>query len=356
MGRRRMKRAVLCGAISVVGCADSNLTDGGTDVSPDRVNIGALTFDYVVNALTIDDTDGVDVAHTGFNVDGLFSGPTDADGCNHADFFSLHDRDQHRPSGCAMGSAGCAGGVDNQLPTIINSVQAAAMGMDLRLMLAEQVRTGSITLLIRVSGVDDIANDPAVSVRIWEGYAEFTDCGAAFSGNAEYSVSIASLRTGGTNIDTDASFNFPGSIVDGRLVVSTATGMLRVPLPEITGTRVNLDLNQVQVRLSLAPDGTHGTNGDIGGFVLGNTLVATRATGLPPEFLDAAYRVIAAVVDVRLRGTTVCTDLSNLDMPQLGGISMGFGFSTVRARIRPTAVQARTPGTCGTQSMDGGRG
>jgi len=346
---------VCVAAIGVVGCAASVGNDGGTDTNADTARAPPATYDYVVSALTIDDSDAFEIAHTGFNIDGLFSGPTDADGCNHEDYFSLHDRDQHRPTGCAMGSAGCTEGVDNQLPTIINSVQAAVMNRDLRMLIADDLRAGSLTILVRVSDVDDLENDPAVNVRIWQAYPEFSDCGTAFSGSAEYSVSTASLRAGGTNIDTDASFNFPGAIVGGRLIVSTETGTLRVPLPEIMGVRINFDLLRAQVRLSLSADGMRGTDGDIGGYVDGNVFAAAF-TRLGTDIGGVRDSILLGVIDIRLPGMTTYVDRSNPMGPQFGGISVGMGLSTVRARIRPTAAQARTPGTCGAQSTDGGRG
>ncbi len=355
MLRRKMMLGLVCGALGAFGCGGTTDTDGGADGGGDTIQTGGMTYDYVVNALTIDDSDAVEMAHTGFNLDNLFSGPTDADGCNHEDFFSLHDRDQHRPSGCAMGGAGCVGGVDNQLPTVINSVQAAVMNMDLRMLLGNQIRSGSVSILIRVADVNDLANDPSVNVRIWQGFPQFADCSTAFSGSAEFSVSSASLRTGGTNIDTDASFNFPGSIVNGRLIVTTGTGMFRLPLPEIMGATINLDLNAAQVRMTLSADGMRGTNGDMGGWVAGNALVEA-VTRLAPDFRSAVEAILSGVVDVRLMGMTQCVDRTGMT-PQFGGISMGLGLTTVRAVIRPMAATARSMGTCGFSSgSDGGRG
>ncbi len=356
MLHRNLMLGLFCGSLGAFGCSGTPEVDGGTDTGGEVNQPPGMTYDYVVRTLTIDDSDAVELGHTGFNVDGLFSGPTDADGCNHEDFFSLHDRDQHRPSGCAMGTAGCTAGVDNQLPTVINSVQAAAMGMDLRMVLADQIRNGGVSILIRVADVNDFVNDPSVNVRIWQGFPEFADCSTAFSGSAQYSVSSASLRAGGTNIDTDASFNFPGSIVGGRLIVTTGTGTFRLPLPEIMGARINLDLNQAQVRLSLSNDGMTGTNGDMGGYVSGNALVAA-VIAIVPDFGPAVEAILSGVVDVRLPGMTMCVDRSNPTMTQFGGISMGLGISTVRATIRPAAASARTMGMCGfTAAGDGGRG
>ncbi len=351
MSLRALRSGLVCGALCGIGCSGTRAGDGGTDGGAEVAQPGGRTYDYVVRTMTIDDNDSVEVAHTGFNVDGLFSGPMDADGCNHPDFFSLHDRDQHRPSGCAMGGAGCVGGVDNQLPTIINSLEAAVMRTDLRLLLRLQIPS-IVVLLIRVADVNDISNDASVHVRIWRGYPEFADCSAAFSGNAEYSVSSASLRMGGTNIDTDATFGFPGSIVDGRLIVTTRTGVFRLPLPEIMGVQINLDLNQTQVGLSLSPDGMTGTNGDIGGWLAGNSLLA----GVSGDFVSAVAAMIAPLVDVRLPGMSVCVDRT-MGTPRFGGISMGIGISTVRANIRPNAAASRTRGMCGASTDgDGGPG
>jgi len=99
-----------------------------------------------------------------------------------------------------------------------------------------------------------------------------------------------------------------------------------------------------------------GTNGDMGGYVSGNALVAA-VIAIVPDFGPAVEAILSGVVDVRLPGMTMCVDRSNPTMTQFGGISMGLGISTVRATIRPAAASARTMGMCGfTAAGDGGRG
>src|SRR5438105_14614295 len=76
------------------------------------------TYDFVFSALTIDPNDGSPAA--GFNLDGFFSSSGDPAACGVADRQSDLDLDQNL-GGCSPGAA-CQGGVDNQLPGIVSSV------------------------------------------------------------------------------------------------------------------------------------------------------------------------------------------------------------------------------------------
>ncbi len=315
-------------------------------ILPDVIT-GGPTYTFVASRLTIDATDAPEVAHTGFNVDGLFSGPTDADGCNHEDFFSLFDRDQHSPSGCAMGATPCTGGVDNQLPTVIGALEAVA-GSDPRMILAGEVTNNRFAVLVQLSSVDDPVNDSSIGIRVFIGYPTFTTGCTSVAADREYSVSAASLRPGGTG-PSDALIAVPGAIVGGRVITTTpVAGGLPFPLPIGAGLTLDVSLHALQVRFDLASTLDRGTNGNLGGWAPGNELV-DAIDRIAPGFREAVEAILAGVVDVRLPGMTTCVDRTTPTMPQFGGASMGLGAQLVRARVSTTTPVAARPavGTCG---------
>ncbi len=307
------------------------------------------TTDLVIDQLMIDESDAVEVPHTGMNLDGLFSGPTESEGCNHQDFFSATDLDQNRPSGCFPGRPGmwvpgCLGGVDNSLPTIVNSIEAATMRPGVRIALQTQVRTSRRIILVRVSAPGDAMVNSRVRVTVVAGFATFRDCNVAFAGDAEYAIDRRSLRAGGAGL-SDATFSFDARIVAGRTVeTGFYAAAFTAPLAALSPGIDDLPMHTARLRLTLDATGAH--DGVLAGVVPGNAWVDAIAIRAP-DFRAAIEAILAGVVDIREPGMTACVERTVPGMPRFGGISVGYGFHAIRARISDRVLDAPLAGMCG---------
>jgi hypothetical protein len=363
--RRINYLGLIAGTISAFGmaCSDPPVTpDGG---GGDTGGTPGQTFTYVIDNLSIDMTDNPDVPHTGFNLDNLFSSDIDAMGCTHADYFSTTDNDQHCSAvtnemctvtpntGCARTATGCKGGVDNQLPTLANTVQTA-LSTDIRMTIADTIANNSLALLIRVSDVNDTMNDSSVRVAIYRAFPTFNAGCTAVAANREYSVDSSFLSAGATNIDTGATVAFDGSIVNGRLQVRAggSSGVFNLPI-SFSGYTLNLPLNQVQFRGNVSA--TEIATGNLGGWVGGEEVI-TAVRMIAPSYEAVVRGVIGGLVDIQVQG--IC-DGSAMMPPRYGGIAVGFAVHAIPATISTTTPIATTQaaGTCGyTAPGDGGAG
>ncbi len=186
---------------------------------------------------------------------------------------------------CAAGSAGCTGGVDNQLPAVVDALGQFMAGLDVGALLSTQINEGGLILLARVSDVNGTLGptlcDDSVTIRLYLGYPMFSNCANVQMPNQMYAISASSV----TNPMDPASalIQFQGRIVNGRLRVVPSAAMadrpsLSIPLP-ISGVQgLSLDLYNTQLRVTMNADGT-GSNGNLGGFILKRDLL----TALSPR-------------------------------------------------------------------------
>ncbi|MBY0400738.1 hypothetical protein K2X89_10610 [Myxococcota bacterium] len=95
---------------------------------------------------------GLEVA-PGFDLDGIASSRTDpgANACVHEDLAS--------PSG--------EGGIDNQLWSVLGCIKGYARGNTIDEFARANIREGQRTILVRLTGVDDLVNDDAVELGIY---------------------------------------------------------------------------------------------------------------------------------------------------------------------------------------------
>jgi hypothetical protein len=365
---RRNYLALVGGLVAAMaaGCSGGPTpnSDAGPEAGPDASGPGR-TYTYVLNSLTIemDDTPGSKLS--GFNLDELFSTDAEESGCNHEDFYAKYNEDQDQNcatvnaegrctaspnEGCAPG-ANCRGGVDNQLPTIVNAI-GQFVDNDIRQAVRDTINQNKLALLVRISDVHDLQNDNAVRVRIYRAFPTFdTDCNNVVAGRT-YQIDRAALRAGGSTID-DAEFSFDGEIVNGRLRVKAgADNVLNIPLPEVMGTRLNLPLRATQLRVSLTE--TEGRSGNLGGWVAGADLLRTVQMAAP-DFATQAETLIGAMIDIKAGMPPVCFDASSTPR-RYGGIGAGLALTMVEARIDETTPIAdmQRAGTCGTTTADGG--
>jgi hypothetical protein len=340
----------------------SNPTDGGGGME--------RTLTYVINDLTVDETPADELTPiAGFNLDGRHSSvettPPTPNSCEKPDSPSRLDQDQNCPMAmvdamtgrcmsmtamCAPG-AGCRGGVDNGLPAILDAIGAAASAqfpMGLRPELRNQIRSNSISLVVRVTGVNDLTADDSVTVKVYTGYPTRTTMCDSVVTDGEYAIAADSLNTA-TDIES-AKITFPGRIVGGRLIVSMP-GMFPLPLPDIMGARLNLNLTNAQLRVNLTATG--GTAGNLGGSFNGSQLL-TAIQMLAPDFAMQAIMIIGGFVDIERDG--ICSMRMAMP-PRFGDIGVGLGFTLTTARTTAMSATARPAGACGgstTTPTDGG--
>lgn len=329
---------------------------GGMMTAPPR------TYTYVLNSLSVDMGDDPMVAHTGFNLDNLYSDGTQEADCAHEDFFSTLDRDQNcmgamngmcaagaMNMGCMGGTAGCQGGVDNQLPTLANTIETVA-STDVRAEVASALNNHQFSLLVRITDVNgDISptlNDDSVTLKLYIAYPTYSNNCTSVTGGREFVIDQGSVM--GSDIEA-AVYSFPGSIVNGRIRVRAGAGgqPFNLQLPEVMGTRISLPLRNIELRASLNADGT-AAGGNLGAFVAGSDVVNIVAMAAP-MFRDQVETAISGLIDVQVMG--VCYD--RMSMPRrYGGIGVGLGFTTVPATVRAMnpVVMARPAGVCGSSS------
>ncbi len=343
----------------LAGCSSpsSGPIDAAADAPAEVAPPPPRTLTFVIDQLTIDLSDSPDDPHTGLNLDDLYSTDIDPLGCTHRDYYSLYDNDQHCaaasgehctvPPGCSQTDPGCIGGVDNQLPTLANTIRTAA-SFDIRPALSDSVAQSRLVLLVRVGDVNDLINDPSVGVSIYRGNPTFgSDCASVLPGR-EYAVDSASL-IGGTDVDVNARVRLSGSIVDGRLRIRAVDSASSVELPiAVGGSSLQFQMRALQLRANIADDGL--SNGSFGGWVKGDDFFTPCCFQCCD--LNVMRAVIGGLVDVQLDG--LCDGSANTP-PTWGGISLGFGIHAVRATIAPMIANGPMPGTCGYVVPDGGR-
>jgi len=321
-----------------------------------------MTLDFAIRTLTIDDSDAAESAHTGFDLDHLCSGPTDADGCNHEDFFSPFAEFNyvpHRGLGCAVPGANCVGCVDNQLPTATNSLQAALGNYDVRADVRRRIVGGSIALVLRIADVDSLDNDTSVRVALYDAFPLEEDCDRLTASGARYAVHTRSLRIGGSDIDRDATQTFDGRIESGILITEASRSVLRLPWTgDSHGRAIDLALRESRLRMTLVEGGGRGDDGMIGGWMDGaEALRSTSRFVLDCAALPWVEAIVSGIVDVRMPCQDVCIDRTDPQSSRFGGISTAYVFTAMRATIAPNPRSQRPPGTCGSMPVtDGGTG
>ncbi len=205
------------------------------------------TRTYVISALTV--PDGSDGNAAGFNLDGLNSGDVyEGDTCaeQELDYGSTTDPDQV--------------GVDNSLIEVLGAVGTVVDDFDVNESLREQITSGSLLLLLEVSGIDSFRYDDAVSVQIRLGAvpagATLGVTGGVLDAGQAYDVAM----------ELGAAVN--GDIYDGRVRVTAQ--MLNINIT-LEGMSLELRISSPQIRFDISETGL--TNGQIGGTVTLDDLI-----------------------------------------------------------------------------------
>jgi hypothetical protein len=272
----------LAAALVGVGCGGDDDGGGGGDMCDT-----GETYLFVASVIDIGQADptGDPNIVPGFNLDGITSDDTDPMGCFKTDFNS--------------GPPDNIEGVDNQLGPILAALEGS---FDVSGSIADAIADGSIALMMKVSNVDELANDSCVTVEILLG--EVPGGGAPMLGGD-------GLLVPGQTFDIDSRSvgmaTFEGAIVNGRVQGGPVAIPLAVPLDETT--TLTLNIANAEVRFNIG-DGTSVNTGVIGGGLdIEETLTAiTMAVMDVPEML--ARTLLENQADLAPDSTGQCRSVS----------------------------------------------
>lgn len=273
------------------GGGDTSITvDGGDTGTGDMCDTGDTMF-YVANVLDVGQSDptGDPNIVPGFNLDGIVSDGTDAEGCLHMDFTSPPPDNEP--------------GVDNQLGPILSAVGSS---LDVSGTIAENIADGSLLILMEVENVDNTMNDGCVTLNLFLGQIPAMGMPVDADGDG--------LIDAGQTIDIDPAslvggeplVSVQGQIVNGRLSAGPVDISLNIP---ITDTTLALNIRSAQVRLSFT--GENITAGIIGGALNVDETVTTIVAIDPDTIPEALARsVLNAQADLEPDAAGACTAVS----------------------------------------------
>ncbi len=309
---------------------------------------------FALDRLTIEPTGAT--TRAGFNLDGIFSVAGTPRSCSQADFASALDQDQNQASAavdpmtgrstgvsspCAVGAT-CRGGVDNVLPAIADFVGTSA-GQDVRVNSQRMIDSGELAFIVRISGVDDLMNDPSVTMRVYQAFPTFSTGCTSVLPDREYAIAQSSLVAGATSIE-QARFSVRASIVGGRLIPRSGSTL---PLPVAPGVAV--DVLSTILRANVSE--TALTSGNLGGYARGSQFY-NAVVMMNPTLAPLAAIAIGQFVDLEepipMPGGAAgfCARTSRTP-PEFGNLGIGATFSAVRATIAMAPTATRPLGACG---------
>ncbi|MBL8682415.1 MAG: hypothetical protein JNK05_24830 [Myxococcales bacterium] len=348
--RARFLRALALAGVALVGCGSKT----GLKVPP-----GTATF--VVTQVFIGDTppDNVTPA-AGFNVDGLFTRENipmaSIGGCFKHDSPSYFDPLENCPleslnavegtcavsSGCSRPAA-CAGGVDNYLPAVLDAIGSTlpvVVPTGLRGVIRDAFLARQSAVIVRVTGIDDVENDPHVTLFVYEG-RRVDEC-ADVGDNRRYAVLTSSVRD--RDLDRPVIAPLPASIRGGR-VVPVRGATTTIPLSYFAPAEWLSAVSQLEnARLSFSIDERGNGAGNIGGSVRGEALLRAVRTLLPER---SATAIVGGFADIAVATSTglVCFDRTATP-PRLGDLGVGMLFALRRIDLDREPVDATPQDAC----------
>lgn len=302
MDCRKLALTIAGGALALYGCGgDTGMPDGYTFPERDYVcqegaaqpcettveahteadrthvegggpELSSSTLTFVVNLLSIPSPTDMS---PGFNLDQLDSrepaSDAEADCEHHAmDYVSTTDPDHV--------------GVDNALAGLLSILG------DLDSTLAEQISSGSVLLLIEVTGVDSIEYDSQISLQLYRGQVPGGGMPTlGDDGRLAPDQTFEVMETLGSPVD--------GDIFDGRVRASVSALPLSL---NVMGATVSLTVGSPEVRFDIAAadDGslTLG-NGSIGG-ILTHDDISMAVNMINPDFVSTVESVWPTYADI----------------------------------------------------------
>lgn len=223
----------LAAALALAGCTVESETIK-EEPKPGVTQAGVLTF--ATFARVIDDAANI---AEGMNIDGIDSSMGDVETCGMLDYTS--------PDG--------EKGIDNQFGGLMPTIEKFVGSENIGQLLATAIANGQLLVLLAVDDVDDVKDDPEVTVRIAAGTGiPLLDASGKF----------ITYQTFGVDRDRAPVSKLKGRIKDG--VVEFGPGDAILPV-RVLDALFNLELHGALGRIQLAPD-------EQGGGVAMNGMVA----------------------------------------------------------------------------------
>lgn len=298
---------------ALLGCAggggDSGRGDSGRDgaTNPDATvdapmstrpadPPGDETYDYVVRILATGDGDTDAMVAPGFNLDGVVSRAGDPMGCRQADW-------------TAPIAFGGYEGVDNQLPLILEAAaenDPDGMPNDVNAQLADEVGSGDVVILFRLSRVGSLENDGLVELALyvglpWSGASPPEQEEVRFDGETRMAHRGGQTWVVDPASVIDGDLSMPRTVFrdawiqDGRLFTSPESFSIRLSVRrefviELDSARTEAFVSETQL-----------SNMVIAGYATKDEIFRTLATFDPDfetEFGDLARIVLDSIADI----------------------------------------------------------
>lgn len=216
----------------------------------------------------------------GFDLDQHVSSAGDDEGCGHAD---LSDPD---------GEVGIDSAFSGLVPALEASEAGAVGGL-----IQDSIENGELLLLVEVSGVDDLAYDECVDVRVVRG------------------TGTPLIGTDGTVLDGQTFAPLPGTeiaevgcvpLVDG----SVRAGPFALTLDlQVLDVELSFGMTDAWLRLDLAADGRTGW-GYFGGAVPNEDILVIVAEDDLADLRDLVTSLVTVAADLRPNDAGTCDALS----------------------------------------------
>ena len=293
----RLLSIIAAVGLSLLGCSESRSRGGGPGGPTFRVDSGVTTMDdgggggtagatheYVIQVLNIGQADpaGDPNIVAGFNLDARVSDDADPESCYHADFTSP-------PPDNEMG-------VDNQMGPILASVGSS---LDFEGSITTSIADGTLIMLVRVSGVDDVTSDEAIVVELWQG--------ATTSGGAPMLDATGRLAAGQSFVPTTMVGSWPGFISFGRARVATSD--VPIALPLMDASTLSIVLRRGELRFDMAT--ARLSRGVIGGALDVDETVGALVAVAPDSIPESLARsILEGQADLMPDVTGTCQEVS----------------------------------------------
>lgn len=222
----------------------------------------------------------------GVDVDDRVSDAKDDATCDKVDFTS--------PDGVV--------GIDNQFGTLLPVIENIVGKENVTQLLAAAIANGQLLLLVSLEGVDDVSNDPHVTVRFAAGK------GAPLIATDGTYVPYQSL-----GVDTTTA---PESTLDGKIeggVLTAGPGEAVIPV-RVLDAKFNLDMHSTHVRAKLTRDELGGgvaLEGAIGGgLVITDFDAIVKSLNVDDALVSTATALIGKTADLARDDQGVCRQVS----------------------------------------------
>jgi hypothetical protein len=297
------ERDFACEAGAAQPCATTvEVNTDAERTAAEGTELDNATLVFVMNDLT--SPDAIDGAVAGFNLDATDSGEgfDDAADCEgqQPDYISTADPDHI--------------GVDNQFAASVAPLLEGAASIDLNATLLEQINTGSLILMMEVTGVESLENDAEIELQLLLG-------SVPDGATLEIDSATGALAAGQSfMVMEELGDPVRGDIFQGR--VRAAAPSIELSL-DVMGMPLSLVIQSPELRFDIAESGL--TNGVIGGFITVQSIIDTISM-IPDlaDFVGPASMILSMYADLQ----PSADDPNTCDSISIG---LSFGATTATA-------------------------